>query len=186
MEQQGKQPLSIRQAREEDLEQMMEIYSHARQFMADHGNPGQWAGGYPPEELILEGIESGNQYVCEAGGRIAGVFYYREGTDPTYLVIREGSWLNDDPYGVVHRIAADGTVRGVGSFCLQWAWNRCRNIRIDTHQDNVVMQNLLKKNGFQYCGLIRTERGGERLAYQKPDEAEKHKSMETGMEDAAL
>ena len=29
------------------------------------------------------------------------------------------------------------------------------------------MQNLLKKNGFTYCGRIYVDDGGERLAFQK-------------------
>mgnify|MGYP003296922186 CR=1 FL=1 len=40
------------------------------------------------------------------------------------------------------------------------------NIRIDTHHDNVVMQRLLKKLGFQYCGIIHLENGDPRLAFQ--------------------
>ena len=41
------------------------------------------------------------------------------------------------------------------------------NLKIDTHRDNVVMQNMLKKNGFQSCGIIHVQDGSERLAYQK-------------------
>ena len=33
--------------------------------------------------------------------------------DPDYQVI-EGAWLNEEPYGVVHRITSDGTVKGSG------------------------------------------------------------------------
>lgn len=96
-----------------------------------------------------------------------GVFYYKEGRDRTYDVIEGGEWLSEAPYGVVHRITSDGTVKGTASFCLDWAFRKCGNLRIDTHRDNVVMQNLLKKNGFSYCGIIHVEDGSERLAYQK-------------------
>ena len=48
-----------------------------------------------------------------------------------------GNWLNDAPYGVVHRIASDGTVKGAASFCLSLrAFSQCHNLKIDTHQDN--------------------------------------------------
>ena len=67
----------------------------------------------------------------------------------------------------MHRIAASGVVRGAGSFCVNWAFSRCGNLRIDTHRDNLVMQNMLKKNGFTYCGIIHLENGDERLAFQK-------------------
>ena len=80
-----------------------------------------------------------------------------------------GQWLNDKPYGVIHRIASDGKTKGIGSFCVNWVVSQCGNVRIDTHRDNVVMQNMLKKNGFQYCGIIHIENGEERLAYQRCD-----------------
>ena len=47
------------------------------------------------------------------------------------------------------------------------AFSQCGNLKIDTHENNVVMQNLLKKNGFTYCGRIYVDDGGERLAFQK-------------------
>ena len=31
---------------------------------------------------------------------------------------------NDIPYGVVHRIADDGSVKGIGSFCINWAYEK--------------------------------------------------------------
>ncbi len=70
-------------------------------------------------------------------------------------------------YGVIHRIASSGVCRGAASFCLKWALAQCGNVRIDTHRNNQVMQNLLRKNGFSYCGIIFTEDGSERLAFQK-------------------
>ena len=81
--------------------------------------------------------------------------------------VEDGAWVNDTPYGVVHRIASAGTVKGAGFFCVQWAFRRCGNLRIDTHRDNTVMQNMLRKNGFSYCGIIHLENGDERLAFQK-------------------
>ena len=161
--------LEIKQAAQEQLGQMMELYAKARKFMADHGNPTQWPPSYPSEELILHDIQKGHMFVCMAEQRIVGVFYYCTEEEPDYREIRDGAWLNEEAYGVLHRITSDGTVRGTGSFCLQWAWNQCRNLKIDTHRDNIMMQNLLKKNGFQYCGIIHARDGGERLAYQKAE-----------------
>lgn len=149
------------------VERIMELYAKARQFMAEHGNPTQWPPTYPPRDLVERDIQDGHMFVCMAKGRIAAVFYYRAGEDPTYRVIEKGNWLNSQAYGVVHRITSDGSARGAASFCLQWAWRQCGNLRIDTHEDNVVMQNLLKKNGFQYCGIIYVNEREQRLAYQK-------------------
>ena len=38
---------------------------------------------------------------------------------------------------------------------------------MDLSADLTVMQNMLKKNGFTYCGRIYIDNGGERLAFQK-------------------
>lgn len=51
--------MEIRLATEEDIPRMQEIFRHARQFMADKGNPNQWTEGYPAEELIREDIAHG-------------------------------------------------------------------------------------------------------------------------------
>ena len=49
--------MRIRKSTEQDVPRMMEIYAHARAFMAAHGNPNQWGPNqWPPEELIRRGI----------------------------------------------------------------------------------------------------------------------------------
>ncbi len=157
----------IQKTQPEQLEEVLTIYERARQFMAAHGNPRQWGTKNPPESRIRQDIAEGNSYVCMFGDEIAAVFYYRWGDDPTYGFIDGGAWLNGKPYGVVHRIASRGNVKGAGSFCVNWAFEQCGNVKIDTHRDNVVMQNMLKKNGFVFCGIIYLENGDERLAFQK-------------------
>ena len=166
-----KAEFKIRKARENDISSIMKIYAHARTFMAEHGNPNQWGpNNWPPESLIAEDIEQGRCYLCILDERTVGVFYFTKGlkVDPAYDVIYDGSWQGDDTYGVVHRIASDHSVKGVGSFCVKWAFDQCGNIRMDTHPDNRVMQNMLEKLGFQYCGIIYVQQDtAPRLAYEK-------------------
>ena len=68
---------------------------------------------------------------------------------------------------MAHRVASAGRCKGVGAFCLNWAFEQSGNLRIDTHHDNKPMQNLLNKLGFEYCGIIYLENGEPRLAFQK-------------------
>lgn len=162
--------LTIRHASEADLPEIMRIYSAARKFMAAHGNPNQWGSSWPPEDLIRQGILERKCYLCETPDHIAGTFFFDFGKDiePTYQSIEDGSWIDDSPYGVVHRIASDGTQKGVGRTCLNWAFSQCHHLRIDTHPDNVVMQNLLAGLGFQKCGIIHVlQDNNPRLAYEK-------------------
>ena len=165
--------MQIRHAEKNDLPVMCAIYSRAREFMAKNGNPNQWGPtNWPPEALLERDIAEGNSYVCLEGGRVIGTFFYAFGRDiePTYAVIGEGGWHDDTPYGVVHRLAGDGSVPGIGTACLEWAYARCGHLRVDTHGDNKVMQGLLKKLGFTYCGIIHVvEDVYPRLAYEKSE-----------------
>ncbi len=164
-------PVKIRKTCEIDVRRIMEIYAFARKFMAEHGNPNQWGPtGWPPEALIRNDIREGCSYVClNDEDKIIGTFFFTYGEDiePTYRVITDGGWLDDSPYGVVHRVASDGSEKGIGSFCVKWAFEQCGHLRIDTHGDNVVMQNMLKKLGFVHCGTIYVEEDDyPRLAYE--------------------
>lgn len=159
--------MEIRRAVFSDYNTILTLYAKARAFMAEHNNPHQWGTSRPSKEEIFSDIKHGNHYVCIEQNKIIATFFYSLGQDKTYDKIYEGKWLSNAPYGVVHRITSDGSVKGTASFCLDWAFSQCQNLRIDTHEDNKIMQNLLKKNGFVYCGIIICEDGTKRLAYQK-------------------
>lgn len=166
--------MKIRKSTEQDIPHMMQIYAYARDFMARTGNPNQWGPtSWPPEELIRRDIKCQNSYVCEnEAGEVVGTFYFIQGRDiePTYRKIVDGAWMDDSAYGVVHRIASDGSEKGIGTFCLNWAFEQCGHMRIDTHGDNKVMQGLLGKLGFTHCGTIYVEEDEyPRLAFEKAD-----------------
>lgn len=161
--------MNIRKTELTDIDELQKLYEHARVFMAHHGNPTQWGSNYPPISLIEQDIRDGVSYVCEEDGQLLAAFFYKKGRDDTYAKIYDGQWLNDEAYGVVHRIASSGARKGCASFCLDWALKQCGNLKIDTHRDNRIMQHLLDKNGFTYCGVIYLDDGTERLAYQKSD-----------------
>lgn len=167
--------MRIRLATLDDLSAAMDIYAEARVFMEQTGNPTQWAGGYPQEEMLRDDIARGCLYVCETEGdqpEIVAAFYFAIEPDYTYANI-EGAWLREGDYGVVHRIATKRGTRGVGVFCLEWAFEQAvrleapAGVRIDTHEDNTPMRNLLGKLGYATCGTIYTFDGTPRIAFQK-------------------
>jgi RimJ/RimL family protein N-acetyltransferase len=157
----------IRKSKFEDVEEIMKIYNSAKVFMRETGNPFQWNGTYPEKTLIEKDILSNNSYVCVDDGIIVGTFYFVIGIDPTYNVIVNGNWLDDASYGVIHRIASLSRNNGVATECINYCFNLIKNLRIDTHKDNSVMRNFLKKNGFHECGIIFLTNGDERFAYHK-------------------
>lgn len=162
--------MEIRKGTRNDLEAVMALYDDARRFMVDTGNPRQWAvRNWPPRELIEQDIARGKCHVCEENGQILAVFFYNYGhrIDFCYDVIEEGEWANDEPYGVVHRIAAKAG-SGAGKFCINWAFEQCGHLRIDTHGENRVMQRTLEKLGFTRRGIIHVQEDNDpRIAFEK-------------------
>ena len=159
--------MTITKAKYDDLEMIIPIYDYARSFMADNENPNQWIDGYPSREIIAEDINNDSFYVCKNEEEsIVGAFTFIIGNDPTYENIYSGKWLNDKTYGVIHRLVSNGTTHGITKNCIEWCLKQIHNIRIDTHADNKIMQSLILKIGFEYCGIIHTHNGTERLAYQ--------------------
>ena len=160
----------IRKTTIDDIDKACEIYKFAQGFMRDSGNPEQWGDVHPPRVLIEKDVHAGTSYVCvdEESGEIVAVFYFAIEVDKTYAKI-DGQWLDDKPYGVIHRIARGRNGKGAGAFCLEWCYEQHNNIRIDTHKDNEPMIKALEKLDYSYCGIIWIENGDERLAFQKTE-----------------
>lgn len=163
----GHLSMEIRRSKPNEIDAILALYGQARTFMVASGNPNQWNENYPGKAIIQQDMANKNSYVCIDDGEIVGTFMFVVGTDPTYANIYEGKWLNEEPYGVVHRITSAIRKQGVATACLEWCYKKCGNIRIDTHRDNIPMQNLLKKLGYVPCGIIYLKNGAERIAYQK-------------------
>lgn len=150
-----------------DLPELQRIYAHAREQMALGGNPTQWGTDRPSNESVANDINNQNSYVIENDGRICAVFSLIIGIEPTYDRIEDGSWTNNLPYGTIHRIASDGTVKGIFDLCLKFCFSKVSTIRIDTHEDNKPMLHLIEKHGFERCGIIYVDNGTPRIAFLK-------------------
>ena len=113
-------------------------------------------------------MERSGGYVVEDARSIVAYFAFLPSPEPTYAKIYEGEWLDDvEPYHVVHRIASFPQARHVFSDIMDFCSSVDRNIRIDTHRDNHIMQHVIAKYGFTYCGIIYLLNGDERLAFQR-------------------
>ncbi len=159
---------TIREARPEDMAEIMAVMDAARQIMRQSGNMHQWVAGYPSEAAIRNDMNVQGGFVVEDDGRLVGYFAFLPSPEPTYEKIYGGAWLDDEqPYHVVHRIASYPDVHGVFGSIMDFCFSRDRNLRIDTHRDNLIMQHLMTRHGFAYCGIIYLANGDERLAYQR-------------------
>ena len=157
--------MKIFRAEQEDYDAMMTIYEDARQFMREHGNPNQWGKSWPSARMVRRDIENGTGYVCKQDGQTVAVFCYKYGRDDLYDSLEDGVWkVPNEEYGMIFRIASARSVRGAASFCLDWAFAQCGDLRIDTRGENTPMISLLEKKGFTYCGHLHSS---VRRAYQK-------------------
>ncbi len=170
------QPFQVRLAAASDVEAVLGLFDQARAIMRSDGNLTQWAGGYPDAPAVLRDIDAGVGYVLvrssadpvaiSASADPVAYFALIPSPDPTYSYI-EGAWLDDEPYGVIHRIASGPENHGIMASILDFAFSKFAEIRIDTHENNHIMRHILERSGFVYCGVIYVADGSPRMAYQR-------------------
>ena len=164
--------MRIRHATTADLDALEAIYARARAFMAETGNPTQWGPNEPSREELTETVAAGELLVGTDENDVPRfAFVLLEKPEPTYLHIHDGAWPNDEPYLTLHRVASDGSSHGVLDAAVTFAARRARacgvrNLRIDTHRDNVVMRRAIARACFTRCGIVHMADGSERIAYQ--------------------
>lgn len=158
----------IRRAVTADILAIEAIFSRARDFMRANGNLTQWTGGYPSSDIIARDIDRGQCFVgVDERREIRFVFTLIPGEDPTYARIYDGAWIIGGAYATLHRVASDGSLRGVLERCVDFAkiLHPGLSLRIDTHADNHPMLRAIARCGFRRCGTIRLEDGSPRTAF---------------------
>lgn len=162
--------LVVRKAKMSDLSQILDIYEYARRFMKETGNPNQWGDFLPPKELLINDIaDKKHLYVVVDSKEIEciyGVFAFIIGKDPAYSVIKNGTWLSEELYGTLRRVASSGKIHGIFSQMVSYCRQQISHLRIDTHEDNKIMQHLIEKNGFSKRGIIFKDDGSPRVAFE--------------------
>ena len=131
----------------------------------------QWQMGYPNRESVERDVENGvGMVLCEGDTIIAygAVIFTGE---PAYNDLTGGKWLTQGDYAVVHRLCVNEIFVGMGfakrfmSAAEAMASESVKSMRIDTHPDNKIMQSLIDRMGYTYCGDVVIE--SRRLAYEK-------------------
>ncbi|MFI3129444.1 MAG: GNAT family N-acetyltransferase [Bacillota bacterium] len=160
-------------AKRENVPRIMEIVALAQAFLKGNGVV-QWQNGYPTAEKIEDDIAKGQAYVVVEDCVVLAYFVLFAGYEPDYFegcfLNPEGAWKTDGGYAVVHRVAVGEKGKGLGSAIFDFAMAKAKEMgvpamRIDTHRDNIPMQTVLKKHGFEYCGIINVTEG-ERFAFE--------------------
>ena len=73
--------------------------------------------------------------------------------------------IYNSPYGVIHRIASNFKFKGIFNIVLKYSLTKINHLLIDTHKDNLIMFNLIKKAGFKELGIIYTD-NTPRIAFE--------------------
>lgn len=162
-------PFEIIPAKLDQIPEILMVIDAARQLMRESGNHTQWTNGYPSIHQIEQDINNKEAFVICHQNQIKGYFFLAigENPEPTYTIIENGSWLNSKPYGVIHRLASDNSIKGIADAAFDFAFSKIDNIRVDTHGDNLPMQRYLKSRNFHYCGIIYVSDGTPRDAFMK-------------------
>ena len=168
----------FRKATEHDLAGMEEILKDAIRFLKEQ-KIDQWQRGYPDREQLIKDIRAKCSYVIEEKDGPKAMCAVSFDSEKSYERIEGGAWLTKgEDHAIVHRFAVHSSCKGKGmaSFPLGDIDKLAQkegvfSIRIDTHEDNVRMQHVLERAGYQKCGVIRliggSEDGVPRLAYEK-------------------
>ena len=157
----------IRPATMADVPAILKIFDIARGFMRQNGNFVQWTGAYPGESELIADIQLGEEYVIEENGKVCAAFTLMSRPEPTYAVITDGAWLQNGPYGTIHRVASNGKCRGVVQQAVEFARQYHKVLRCDTHADNLPMQRALTNAGFVHCGTIYMADNTPRMAFER-------------------
>lgn len=157
-----------------DIPVIQKMVTDAQAFLKKQGID-QWQNGYPDQTLLEKDIQLKQSYLwMDSQSEIVATLVIGIHGEPTYETI-EGKWLTTNQnYGVIHRLAVNTEIRhkGCAQNAIKAAEELCKqhkkiSMRIDTHKENKIMQHILIKNGYTYCGIIYLEDGASRYAYEK-------------------
>jgi ribosomal protein S18 acetylase RimI-like enzyme len=167
--------MKLQHSKKKDIPIIMNIIADAQKYLANLGID-QWQDGYPNTNQIELDINNDDSYIIINDEDVTiGTTVFTTKAESTYQNI-DGEWATKDDavYGVIHRLAVDDKYRnsGLAKFVFDECESRLKqmsiySMRIDTHRDNKGMQYMLKKRGYEYCGVIILDSGDERLAYEK-------------------
>ena len=182
--------MNFRKSQMEDVDRILELIEMAKSSLKEMGID-QWQNGYPNREKIENDVNKGISYVLEIeksitentdfdknnNKKIVATIVLSPEPETAYDNI-DGSWKTTEPYVAIHRVAVDNSVKnqGIATKVLSYSENFCRengieNLRADTHTENIPMQRVLIKQGFEIRGEITLDRepdvGAKRIAFDK-------------------
>lgn len=156
----------------DDLPLILEVIESCKRYLKNLSID-QWQDGYPNEKIIENDIVNEVGYIITYGNEKIGYVCLDYNEEKAYSN-EKIKWKSDKKYLAIHRFAINEKYRGrhlskeiFKLFDLK-AIEYKRNLRVDTHSDNKIMQKVLKNANFEFCGITYYNNGNdERLAFEK-------------------
>lgn len=151
-------PLMIRQAKIEEIAEILHITSACASHMAGQGIY-QWNADYPSEAVFKRDIRRGELYVLESAKSLVGIVVVSKQMDKEYVSV---SWLSPTAGNIyIHRLAIHPDFQGNGYArqLMDFAEARARalgapSIRLDTFSQNKRNQRFYEQRGYIKLGDI--------------------------------
>lgn len=169
------QQIYLRLTQKRDLTLVNAIIAEARQLLQTEKSP-QWQASYPTKDIIEADLKHRFSFVLIYNNKIIGTAALVTGINPDYQEIYEGKWQYPQlPYATIHRLAIGKKYRGRGfarflisNLLTLSELKGVKDVRIDTHYQNLRVQKIAKSFGFNYCGWIKVKDpiDPKRLAYE--------------------
>ncbi|PWI25332.1 GNAT family N-acetyltransferase [Kurthia sibirica] len=152
--------MKLIQANIQQLDVIMNIIEDGRIALKNLGID-QWQGEYPAIDNITDDIHRGISYLLVDDDQYVATVAVDPHGEAVYDTIEKGSWASDEPYITVHRMAVSLATanKGVGTHLLTALEQLAKElqfsqIRLDTHERNIVMQRVAEKNNYRYAGIV--------------------------------
>ena len=166
--------MNIKKATIDDLTTIMDLLRDGRDQLAERGID-QWQGDHPNEQHIREDIEHGFSYLVQSDDQqTVGTVAIVPAPDPVYDHIN-GQWLIDtDQFVAIHRVVIHSRHAGKGyasqlfAAIIQYLSTdhpQIKSIRLSTNENNLAMQRVATKSGFQKVGTMAGAYRPEELSY---------------------
>lgn len=158
--------LTIRQATENDIDEILSIFEYALGFMRTHGNTEEWDESTGTREILLQDMEMSAGMVVLQKEEIIGYFAAIPGDRA--VIPEDLDWnYTGAPFFWVTRIASFEETHGVFHQAFGHCCSRCSDIRLCTIGQNLPMMHVLKSHYFIPVGRFNREDGLEMIAYQR-------------------
>ncbi|MCI8575144.1 MAG: GNAT family N-acetyltransferase [Bacilli bacterium] len=147
----------IRLATKIDLESIMNIINQVKEEMKKENNP-QWHDGYPQKDDFLNDINEQSLYIVEEDNELKALICIKKDNEDEYQQVKNRTLA---PSLILHRLAVSPNYRhkGMAKTLISYAeelalQNNIKILKADTEKNNLKMNELFKRLGFQKKGEL--------------------------------